>query len=236
MAKSGISAQNIIFVNRDGKVYYIEPEESRIVGTDMSVYPEVKEALKAGRPTISGLVSTPLVAIPVVLISTPIFDAGGETIGVLMSSIDVEQSSIGVFSQSITLGRTGYTEIVDGNGIVLARTKPGSPPEIFERSDHPGRFAELISQGKATVGTCHRCHETKTDVQRRRDVLAFAPLTKTSWGGRHSAIGRGGSGANAAVGEEVPSHRHSGTGQCFSHGLDNDARGGETHQKAHFGD
>ncbi|MHA2067797.1 MAG: GAF domain-containing protein, partial [Candidatus Thorarchaeota archaeon] len=74
------------------------------------------------------------------------------------------------------------TEIIDGNGIIIARTSPGAPPELFERSDHPGRFAELITQGKATVGTCHRCHDTKQEVERRIDVLAFAPLSIASWG------------------------------------------------------
>ncbi len=117
-----------------------------------------------------------------VLISAPISNEGGEIIGVLSSLIDIEQSGIGAFDPAITVGETGYTEIVDENGIVLARTSPGAPPEILEKSDHPGRFAELINQGKATVGTCHRCHETGEELQRRRDVLAFAPLSTASWG------------------------------------------------------
>ncbi len=182
LAESGISVQNIILTGKDGKVLQVEPENSNIIGTDMPGYSEVKQALATGIPTISGLVSSPLIEMPVVLISAPILNEEGKIIGVLTSSIDVEQSSIGAFSQAVTVGKTGYIEIVDGNGIVLARTEPGSPPEAFERSDHPGRFAELISQGEATVGTCHRCHGTVEEPQRRKDVLAFAPLSTTSWG------------------------------------------------------
>ncbi|MEE8373311.1 MAG: GAF domain-containing protein, partial [Dehalococcoidia bacterium] len=79
-------------------------------------------------------------------------------------------------------GDTGYTEIVDSNGIIIARTEPGKPPEAFETSDHPGRFAELIREGKATVRTCHRCHGPADQPERRKDVLAFAPLSTASWG------------------------------------------------------
>ena len=182
LAESGILARNVILLDRDGKVLQVEPENSRIIGTDMFQYPKVKEALETGLPTVSNLVSSPLIEVPVVFATAPILNEEGKIIGMLTSSIDVEQSSISAFSQTVTVGKTGYTEIVDGNGIVLARTEPGSPPEWFERSDHPGRFAELTSQGEATVGTCHRCHETGEELQRRQDVLAFAPLSTTSWG------------------------------------------------------
>ncbi len=182
LAESGISVRNVILADRDGKVLQVEPPDARIVGGDMPGYLEVKEALEAGLPTISGLVSSPLIEVPVVFATAPILNEEGDIIGMLTSSIDIEQSSIGTFGQTIKVGNTGYTEIIDGNGIVLARTKPGSPPEVFERSDHPGRFAELISQGEATVGTCHRCHGINEELQRRRDVLAFAPLSTASWG------------------------------------------------------
>jgi signal transduction histidine kinase len=182
LAKSGISVQNIILIDREGKILQTEPDDPGIIGSDMSMYPGVKQALETGMPTISDLVSSPLIGVPVVFATIPMLDGEGEIIGALTGSIDIEQSKNDAFRPMITVGATGYIEIVDGNGIVLARTKPGSPPELFERSDHPGRFAELISQRKATVGTCHRCHETEETLERRRDVLAFAPLFTTSWG------------------------------------------------------
>ncbi len=182
LAESGISARNIILTDRDGRVLQIDPEDARIIGGDMPGYSEVQAVLETGLPTISGLVSSPLIDVPVVLATAPILNEEGKIIGLLTSSIDIEQSSIGTIGQTIKVGETGYTEIVDGNGIVLARTEPGSPPEAFEMSDHPGKFAALISQGKAITGTCHRCHETSDALERRRDVLAFAPLSITSWG------------------------------------------------------
>ncbi len=182
LIKSGIVTRRIMLLDGQGKISQVEPENSGIIGLNMSVYPEVRQMLNTGLPTISGLVSSPLVEVPVVLISVPVFNRTGTVIGALTSVIDVEQSSNNAFSPAITVGKTGYTEIVDGNGIVIARTSPGSPPVQFELSDHPGRFAQLISQRKAIVGTCHRCHEIESTVGRQRDVLAFAPLTTTSWG------------------------------------------------------
>ena len=182
LAKSAISTRNIILINGEGKIVQTEPGDSGVIGTDMSTYPEVKQALETGLPAVSGLVSDPLAEAPVIFAIAPILDEEDKLLGVLINSIDLEQTSNGAFRPAITVGETGYTEIVDGNGFVLSRTEPGSSPELFERSDHPARFAELISQGKATVGTCHRCHEAEEALEKRRDVLAFAPLSVTSWG------------------------------------------------------
>lgn len=180
--KSRIYMRNIFLVDPDGKVIRVGPESSLAVSFDMVNYPEVAKTLTTGTPSISGLVPDPLQETPVVLVSTPILNSDHEVVAALACSIDIEQSSIGVFSPTIIIGKTGYTEIVDGNGIVLARSKPGSPAKLFERSDHPGRFAELIRQGEATVGTCHRCHGAEGEEERERDVLAFAPLSVASWG------------------------------------------------------
>ena len=179
--KSHIQASDIFLIGKDGRVLYVAPDEPDTIGLDMSVYPEVRDTLMTGLPSVSGLVSGLFADMPTVLIITPFKDNEDKVIGVLACSIDIEQAGIGAFIPEIRVGRTGYTEIVDQNGIVLSRTRPGSPPRLFERSDHPDRFAELISQGQATVGTCHRCHEAGGEVERRRDMLAFAPLSTASW-------------------------------------------------------
>ncbi len=182
LAKSEISIRNILLINREGEILQTESDAPGIIGIDVSIYPEVKQALETGLPTISSLVSSPLTEVPVIFATAPILNKEGGVIGALISSIDVQQSTNSAVRPAITVGETGYTEIVDGNGVVITRTNPGAPPEFFERSDHPGRFAELIREEKATVGTCHRCHETEEALERRRDVLAFAPLSTTAWG------------------------------------------------------
>ncbi|MBI4188177.1 MAG: GAF domain-containing protein [Chloroflexi bacterium] len=182
LAQSGIITLNAFLLDSDGRVIRVEPEMPAVVGTDMSGHPEVRKMVNTGVVVISGLMSTPLTDVPVVLMSAPIVAGDGQIIGALAISVDVGQSNVGVFSEAVIVGKTGYVELVDGNGIVLARTRPASPPKYFERSDHPVKFAALIARGQATVGVCHRCHETQQSLERQRDVLAFAPLSTTSWG------------------------------------------------------
>ncbi len=182
LGESGIPLSNVILTDKDGVILRIEPENPSIVGVDVSQLPEMKRAFQTGQPSISNLLAKPLTEVQMVLAIAPIVNGKGDVVGTIAASIDIEHSSIRASSQIIKVGSTGYVEIVDGNGLVLARTEPGFPPKLFEKSDHPGRFAELIQEGKATVRTCHRCHETSNELQRRRDVLAFAPLAKASWG------------------------------------------------------
>ncbi|MFH1925999.1 MAG: hypothetical protein ABIK32_05860 [Chloroflexota bacterium] len=68
------------------------------------------------------------------------------------------KSSIGGFVYPVRLGETGYIEIIDQNGIVVVRTEPGPELSPFEKSDHSGRFADLIRAGNPTQGVCHTCH------------------------------------------------------------------------------
>lgn len=181
-ARSGIRTGGIFLVGKTGNILRTAPRDPQATGINMLEYAEIRETLASGRSTVSGLVSGPAIRKPGVMVSAAIKEREGEVAGVLATTIDIDQSSISAFSEAIRVGTTGYTEIVDGNGIVLARTSPGLAPGVFEMSDHPERFAALIDRGAATVGTCHRCHEEEGGIEKREDVLAFAPLSAASWG------------------------------------------------------
>jgi signal transduction histidine kinase len=76
-------------------------------------------------------------------------------------------------------GETGYTQVVDGEGTILASTRP---EQLLQKSDHDSRLAALIAKGESASGTCHDCHEQNGTRQRRTEVMAFAPLTWAPWG------------------------------------------------------
>ena len=129
---------------------------------------------------ISGLAAAPVSQAPVIFLACRISEnAGGDAR--LVVAMDVAQSRIGGFVQPIQLGDSGYVEIVDKSGIVVTRTQPGNTLTPFERSDHSGRFADLIADDRPTQGVCHTCHEQGQNIQ-RRDVLAFVPLSEADWG------------------------------------------------------
>jgi len=63
----------------------------------------------------------------VVLAAVPFLDGQGRIIGTLVTGIDIASSRIRTFGEEVRIGETGYVEVVDGNGIVMARTAPGLP-------------------------------------------------------------------------------------------------------------
>lgn len=179
-SRLSIYIHGIYLLNEQGRIIWSKPDLPGIVNADISFYPGVAQAVK-GETITTSLVSAPVTGTPVVFLMSPTKEAQMGGRGVLVVAIDIAQSSIGGFVQPIRLGQTGYVEIVDENGIVVARTDPGPKLAPFEKSDHSGRFAALISAGKPTEGTCHTCHEAIGKVE-RRDVLAFVPLTTVRWG------------------------------------------------------
>jgi len=163
-------------INEAGQIIWSKSEAQGVASVDISSYPSLNQAMRKGESTISGLISAPGTDVPVVLLASPTKRGQQEGNGVLVMAIDLAQSSIAGFVQPIRLGETGYVEIVDQNGIVVARTEPGPKIAPFEKSDHSGRFTTLISAGQPSRGVCHTCHEPEQRVE-RRDVLAFVPLS-----------------------------------------------------------
>ncbi len=168
-------------LNEDGWIIWSKPKILGVDGVNISSYPSISQVIREGEATISGLVSAPLTDTPVVLLASPTKQGQQGSKGILVVAIDLAQSSIGGFVKPIRLGETGYVEIIDQNGIVVARTEPGPKPAPFEKSDHSGRFAALISNGQTVRGECHTCHETEQKVE-KRDVLAFVPISQARWG------------------------------------------------------
>ena len=82
---------------------------------------------------------------------------------------------------------TGYSQIVDGNGIVVAS---GRQQDMLRESDHGNFLAALIKEKKTSMGTCHGCHETAQATQRETEVMAFAPLSSASLGHQPSGSRR----------------------------------------------
>ncbi|MFH1003472.1 MAG: GAF domain-containing protein [Chloroflexota bacterium] len=176
-----IYTYGIYLLDTAGRVVWSQPEVSGLAGMSLAAHPVIGPALDSGQSSISGLTAAPLTEAPVILLTGPIGaeQTGGR--GLLVVAIDLTQSSIGGFVRPIRLGQTGYVELVDQNGMVVARTEPGPTLAPFEKSDHSGRFAALIEAGEPTRGVCHTCHEPLLRVE-RKDVLAFVPLSQAHWG------------------------------------------------------
>ncbi len=83
--------------------------------------------------------------------------------------------------ETVRLGYSGYIDVVDSQGIVLASTKPS---QLLTSSDHNNILVNLIRDRRSAVSTCHSCHEATPNVKNQRltEVMAFSPLQSITWG------------------------------------------------------
>lgn len=180
-SRLSIYTHSIYIVGEDGQIQWSKPQSPARDLTELSPESGLSELIGRKEVGISGLVSAFQGDAPVVFLSSPTGEGHQGSQRTLLVAVDLTQSSIGGFVRPIMLGETGYVELIDQNGMVLARTEPGPKLAPFEKSDHSGRFTELMSAGKPTRGTCHTCHEPAQKVE-RKDVLAFVPLSQAKWG------------------------------------------------------
>ncbi len=163
-----------------GTVLWTVPIGRRIeLGSNLMHQSNVSTAILKATPAVSGGDCALAAGEPIACLTVPIRGKGGEVVGLLGGAFDLTSPNVGGFLSSLRLGKTGYAQIVDRQGIILASTEGG---QLFQEQEHGERFASLIAEQRETVGTCHACHQEGSQAERRRDVLAFAPLTTTAWG------------------------------------------------------
>jgi signal transduction histidine kinase len=115
----------------------------------------------------------------VIVAAVPVRDPANRISGVLAATLDLTESGMSTLAPAATLGKTGYMEIVDAEGIIVMSTLPQN---VLAPADHGESLVAMIREGKSVVTTCHNCHTTPTETERRLEVIAFAPLKQASWG------------------------------------------------------
>jgi signal transduction histidine kinase len=178
--KLSLNIYGIFLVDMKGQILWSNTGTPPLI-KGILLYPDIRQIMTAERPGISGLIQILGTETPVVLF---VGRTGEELQGhkiLLVVAVDFTESTLHGFIPPISIGSTGYVEIVDQNGFVLARTEPNQNLTTFEKSDHSERFAELIAAGEPSRGVCHSCHEPEQKVI-ARDVMAFVPLSSAHWG------------------------------------------------------
>jgi signal transduction histidine kinase len=167
----------VYILDRAGNVRWSEPVRLDSAASNRYSFPHVREALESGRPVTSNVYTTVEGHRPVVSLVYPILNSAHQVVGLVGGDIDITNPSLASITQPVRLGKTGYSQIVDGNGIVLAS---GRQQDILSESDHKSFLAGLIQEKRTSMGTCHDCHDAPA--QRETEVMAFAPLASTNWG------------------------------------------------------
>ena len=169
---------NVFLLDSEGRLLWIEPPRPALTGANFGDFPPVRESILTGKPTVSNLFEVRPQGKKAVFALVPIVK-GGRTLGVVGGEIDPTGAALANVIQPVKIGETGYIEIIDGNGFVLAST---NPEDIFTESDHGGILSALIHTGRSSVGRCHGCHQEAMTEQPKKEIMAFAPLSDVPWG------------------------------------------------------
>src|SRR3990170_747019 len=177
----------LMLIDRSGRVLLVVPADAGTTGLDYSSRPHVQRTLATGLPAMATSFSSVQGGRPGVAVTAPMRDRNGNVVWLLSGEIDFAQRGVADFLQPIKVGRTGYLQLVDENGLVLATTEPPGPRAAGANAastftTHPEHFPTLIREGRPVVRVCHTCHQTAGGLQRGRDIMAFAPLSQAPFG------------------------------------------------------
>ena len=166
----------VFLLDKDGLALWTEPYLAEVVGIKHLECPHVQEVLRTGQPGIACVAHALTPLSPVVAPVVPIRNQEGAIVGALGGAIDPSSPAFSDLLRRVIPGRTGYAQLVDENGIVLAHTEGR---RLFQKSEHADLFISLLREKQAAVST-----ETVTEEGKGtfREVIAFAPLTVAPWG------------------------------------------------------
>jgi len=176
---ASIFSAGLYLTDEQGRVIWTEPQHGSALGRDLSSHPQVATALTSGKPMVSGLTTGVITGLPAASVLTPLRSPSGQTVGLVGGDIDLTGTALLDVIRSSAPGKTGYAQVVDSEGTILASTRP---EQLLQKSDHDSRLAALIAKNESASGTCHDCHEQNGTRQRRTEVMAFSPLTWAPWG------------------------------------------------------
>jgi putative nucleotidyltransferase with HDIG domain len=166
----------VFLLDKDGLVLWTEPYLPEVVGRQRLECPQVLEALRVGQPAIACLSHALIPQAPAIAPVVPIKNKDGSTVGILGAAIDPSSPAFSDLLRPVAPGRTGYAQLVDENGLVLAHTEGRN---LHQRSEHADLFISMLKEKKAAVVTQSVIEEGKGAF---REVIAFAPLSQAPWG------------------------------------------------------
>lgn len=152
-------------------------------GPDALAFVSARQPIDMLQPAVHAAASQEGAEDGYIALSAPVPSPSGELVGAIGLILGPSSSFLESLLPPTGLGQTGYAEVIDETGAIIASTAAGEESEYFPITAHQERFAELVDKGRPGVWTCHRCHEPEGEEGgRRQDIVAFSPLTVAPWG------------------------------------------------------
>jgi signal transduction histidine kinase len=174
-----IFSDGVFLLDRLGNVLLTYPPREGWTVNLLGI-PPVSKVISDMRPVISGVFTMEPSRRKVIFALVPLRNRNGEVIGTAGGLIDPTHYQFTRILAAIIAEKNTNIELVDSLGIVIASNHPES---ILSGIDHNKFLSRLIAERKSTVATCHRCHTSGKEQQKRtEDILVFAPLNLAPWG------------------------------------------------------
>lgn len=179
---SGPYTQKTFLLDDQARIVRMVPAAPGLIGEQLTGYPNVPSSIHSGESAVSGAISSPTGDDLIISISVPIVSEQGDTLGVLGTAFGPASAFLHSLLAPVHLGETGYAQVINEQGLAMAAGNSDPQQLAFPVTAHSDRFTDLIEEGRGGVWTCHRCREPEGEGGRRKDVMAFAPLTAAPWG------------------------------------------------------
>ncbi|WP_242392740.1 ATP-binding protein [Anaeromyxobacter oryzisoli] len=138
----------------------------------------VADVLRTGVPRMSGLVVDERGHFVHELV--PVRRLDGRVAGVVGGTFDPERREFDRMLRHLRRGESGFAELVDSDGLVLASTVAG---RVGKRSECAAHLGALVKAKRSESVGCVSCHRYEgADVEAADEFLTFAPLASAPWG------------------------------------------------------
>lgn len=165
----------VFLLGTRGELVAEEPQ-GPVSDAPRSAAPLVAEVLATGRPRLSGLVPGERGAVIHELV--PIRDWRGEIVGVAGGTFHPDRRAFDRMLRFLRRGRTGFAEILDGAGHVIASTQSGRAGTVSECGSRLGRLA---GEKRSLAEKCADCHAREGVVPGSDEQVIFEPVGAAPW-------------------------------------------------------
>jgi len=166
----------VFLLDASGRVLAEEPQGS-VSGAPRYGTPLVEEVIRSGRPRLSGIVVGEQGAVVHELV--PVRSWKGDVIGVAGGTFRPEKRDFEKMLRFLRRGETGFADLVDASGRLVASTEPGRAGRVSECSR---RFGRLAKDKQSLTVLCADCHDEEGVALRPTEHLTFAAVGGAPWG------------------------------------------------------
>jgi signal transduction histidine kinase len=165
----------VFLLDANGQLVAEEPQ-GPVSEAPRSAAPLVAEVVATGRPKLSGVVAGERGAVVHELV--PIRDWRGQVVGVAGGTFRPERRDFERMLRILRRGETGFAEIVDAGGRVVASTQPG---RAGAPSECGRRLGSIVVERRSLATGCAACHAREGVVPGPDENVIFEPVGAAPW-------------------------------------------------------